>query len=1240
MEKLTLIAFYQKALLVFAFVIANNVKTQNCFLHTESSRSNSSPQFSNLLCSNWTGNINTDWNNAGNWCGASIPSFADNVVIPTGVPNYPVISAGVNASVNSITINSSASLTLTGSGNLTLSNNGAFTNNGTFTATGSSGAVIFSGSGTVSGSVNFNNVTINGSVNFGLTGVSTISGNLTLNNGGTASGASTHLVTYTGTSTLIYNETTTTANEWSAGASGTTAAGAGIPQNVIIQSGTVSINSGGTNRAIVGNLNINPGAVLQISGSQDLFISGNWSNSGTFVANGRKVTFRASGGIQVASGNTTFFDLTLDNSGAITDFGSCIITVNDEFRISHGTMNGNTSTFIFNGSTSTLEGAGAKNFYNFQINAGTNLADLTASSGNTVIGNSYVNDGSFIQHNTHTIRFNKSGATESLNGTGTSIFGNVTVGGPNLSFPTVLNANTHSFTVTGGSLNFTVGSTFNGNNNTVIFSNKDAVISGVGTANFYNLTTNVAVDPGNISNLNNNLLINAGGSIVNHSPAYSASSTLMYNTSNATYNTGFEWTGNTVLAGIGEPQNIIIQNTNNIVLTGARTLPGNLNISAGDALNINGNILTLNGTVYGTGTLTGSNTSGLIVNAPGNAGTVYFTPNNFTTGNTTNNYLQTFTVNSNAAVTLGDSLNICSGTAVTTFGKLKVDGTLYTQANSNAGTNLTLKSGKYGDAVVIQSTTGAIKDTVTVERFIPARRAWRFIGVPFSSSSQTIRDAWQEGVNNDDLIYANNKNPNPGYGTHITYTPDPALGYDPNTTVNPSLKTWVSATGSWSPGAPSTATTNLLDYGGAYCLFVRGSRAVNLSWAAGSPVDNTVLRMKGILNEPGTANNAVQMNGSVAADKYMFLSNPYASPVNLTGVFTNSGGVYAGQVWAWDPKLNGSYGVGGYVTFDKATSVWVPYTDQTETGSYSGINEPLIQSGQAFMLKAKVANPQVFFQQADKTSSENSVSFAPKAKPSPRMFINLMMKSADSLLLVDGVAAAFGKQFSAKTDEDDASKIWNFNENIALLRDTNYLAVEARPVPVLADTVFIYMGLYKNTPGYALKIFSDYFDPQVQVWLVDKITGTKTLVNINGTVYPFATTGSDTSYRHRFMLVFRRTFIATPVAVTRVANQANPDTTGDANSIASGKSNVSVHPNPIKTGEKVMLQFSNMNKGKYQVTVTSTAGKALAGRSIEHDGGSSTYAMQTDARWSAGSYFVRITGEDGFTLITKLVISK
>lgn len=57
---------------------------------------------------NWSGATDTDWNTTSNWNLGSVPSTTDDVVIPSGLTNYPTISSAVT--VNSITINSGASL--------------------------------------------------------------------------------------------------------------------------------------------------------------------------------------------------------------------------------------------------------------------------------------------------------------------------------------------------------------------------------------------------------------------------------------------------------------------------------------------------------------------------------------------------------------------------------------------------------------------------------------------------------------------------------------------------------------------------------------------------------------------------------------------------------------------------------------------------------------------------------------------------------------------------------------------------------------------------------------------------------------------------------------------------------------------------------------------------------------------------------------------------------------------------
>lgn len=80
----------------------------------------------------WTGAINQDWNNAGNWACNQIPTIVTNVFIANGLPNYPLLSTGASGKAYHITIEDEASVTVSGN---TLQIAGDISNAGTFTAT-------------------------------------------------------------------------------------------------------------------------------------------------------------------------------------------------------------------------------------------------------------------------------------------------------------------------------------------------------------------------------------------------------------------------------------------------------------------------------------------------------------------------------------------------------------------------------------------------------------------------------------------------------------------------------------------------------------------------------------------------------------------------------------------------------------------------------------------------------------------------------------------------------------------------------------------------------------------------------------------------------------------------------------------------------------------------------------------------------------------------------------------------
>lgn len=147
----------------------------------------------------WKG-INTNWNDAQNWCGG-VPASTANVTIPSGVSFYPVINTGI-VHANDISIASAASVTVNGG---IFRIGGAVSNNGTLDAT--AGTIELAGTSpqTLSGSM-FSAKTIQNLVLSNSSGVQLTGSNDTLKISGTLSfGASNVLLTTNGNLTLLSN---------------------------------------------------------------------------------------------------------------------------------------------------------------------------------------------------------------------------------------------------------------------------------------------------------------------------------------------------------------------------------------------------------------------------------------------------------------------------------------------------------------------------------------------------------------------------------------------------------------------------------------------------------------------------------------------------------------------------------------------------------------------------------------------------------------------------------------------------------------------------------------------------------------------------------------------------------------------------------------------------------------------------------------------------------------------------
>jgi len=166
----------------------------------------------------WDGDINTDWNVAGNWDLGFVPTAVDNVIIPGAPVNQPILNVAVQ--ITDVDVQTGASITMNGND---LDITGTLSNEGTISLFGSeslsiatpdidSGTFIFLGDGNLGvstytlpdlGSVDFFNLVINDTN--GVMDRFDTAGTLTLN--GDLNVSSTELDISSNSDTLVVNGT-------------------------------------------------------------------------------------------------------------------------------------------------------------------------------------------------------------------------------------------------------------------------------------------------------------------------------------------------------------------------------------------------------------------------------------------------------------------------------------------------------------------------------------------------------------------------------------------------------------------------------------------------------------------------------------------------------------------------------------------------------------------------------------------------------------------------------------------------------------------------------------------------------------------------------------------------------------------------------------------------------------------------------------------------------------------------
>lgn len=592
------------------------------------------------------------------------------------------------------------------------------------------------------------------------------------------------------------------------------------------------------------------------------------------------------------------------------------------------------------------------------------------------------------------------------------------------------------------------------------------------------------------------------------------------------------------------------------------SIAGALQIPSGKTLSINNNTtLSISGDIFNSGSINSGGFNAVLKMV--GSGAQYLAGSN---------NIAKLTIENSNGLEIGGTMDITNSLTLTS-------GVLTT------GGYVTLKSNSSGTAIVNQVTGGSVSGSVVVERYIPARRAYRLLSSPVTTTT-SINANWQEGGTNTT-----------GFGTHITGSSAGSNGFDQSQTGNNSFYTHNNSAGTWSAVVNTNSTT--LTAGNPYRLMVRGDRTVDLSTNTPTPT-NTTLRATGILST-----GSLSVSGlSQSANGFSFVGNPYQAPVDMNTILTASTNLNTNYYYIWDPKVSTR---GAYVTVDVANN----------TNNVSGSSaDKYLQPWQACFVKT-VSNGSaaMSFTEASKGTSLISVF---KLLP-PLSTWNIQLYQTDSLnvdaMPSDGLSIRFDSKFLNNIDQLDALKPINQDENLAVKNANQLLSIESRNTPGFLDTVPLYFYQIRDKK-YVFK-FDITANVGRKAYLLDKYLNLEYPIEQSGiTSYSFEVDqlNNNSKDANRFAILFKEEVLS-------------------VSSILSNSKNLSITPNPVTNNKFKITNNRGFELGSV-LEIIDMNGKIIYKTSISVNG--NEYMVDFQDKLTSGVYCVKLYS--GNAIETKTVL--
>ncbi len=551
-------------------------------------------------------------------------------------------------------------------------------------------------------------------------------------------------------------------------------------------------------------------------------------------------------------------------------------------------------------------------------------------------------------------------------------------------------------------------------------------------------------------------------------------------------------------------------------------------------------------------------------------------------------------------------ITISSGTpnldedfTVANSGSLTLNGTASLIINSNASLTIegtadfndrpvTFKSDNNGTAA-FGTLTGILNGAtnVTTERHFKNRRAFRFTSSSVTTSS-SIKANWQEGVNNTNTTFANNQNPNPGYGTHITGTGGSTNGFDTTISNVSSLFTYNNSTSTWT--AVSNTNSNTLNAGVPYRINIRGDRSIDLS-ITNPPATHTTLRATGTLYTGPYNPGGLNAN----AYAYNLVGNPYQAPVNMKSVLDNATNLNNAIYYVWEPRMGQR---GAYISVDLNTNT---------PNNITSASNKFLQPGQACFVRTASTGgaPIMNFQESykDLTASNGLVFKNTNQSITATSNIKMRLYDSNSLALnqtaLDGSIIFFDDLYNNGVDQNDGAKFTNPDEMFSTFNNGALISIEKRMQPTSTDIIPIRISQYRGT-NYTIVAQGENLNG-IPAYLHDQFLQTYTEIPQSGAVnYPYTvvTTNTQTTATDRFRIVYSNPLLST----------ANNEW-----------KNFTLYPNPSKQGDFNIILGQPLDNGK--ITIYNTLGVKVYSQDLENTIENSINPKQS---MPTGVYYVEI----------------